>query len=59
MFLSNSSYLFGGSGVFTFLPKVQLHVSALDNGYLQVVHESLESSYTRFNVGCVQCGCGR
>ena len=22
----------------------------------QVVHESLESSYTRFNVGCVQCG---
>jgi len=25
------------------LPKVQLHVSALDNSHLQVVHESLES----------------
>jgi len=31
------------------LPKVQLHVSALDNSHLQVVYESLESSYTRFN----------
>ena len=28
---------------------VQLHVSALDNSHFQVVHESLESSYTRFN----------
>ena len=35
--------------VFTLLPKVQLHVSALDNSRLQFVHESLESSYTRFN----------
>jgi len=33
------------------LTKVQLHVSALDNSHLQVVHESLESSYTRFNMG--------
>jgi len=33
-------------------PKVQLHVSALDNSHLQAVHESLESSYTRFNMGC-------
>jgi len=33
------------------LPKVQLHVSAL-NSHFQVVHESLESSYTRFNMGC-------
>ena len=41
------------------LPKVQLHVSALDYSHLQVVHESLESSYTRFNMGCVQWGCGR
>ena len=41
------------------LPKVQLHVSALDNSHLHVVHESLESSYTRFNMGCVQWGCGR
>ena len=43
-------------GVFTFLPKVQLHVSALENSHLQVVHETLESSYTRFNTGCVQWG---
>ena len=41
------------------LPKVQLHVSALDNSHLQVVHGSLESSYTRFNMGCVHWGCGR
>ena len=27
---------------FTLLPKVQLHVSALENNHLQVVHESLE-----------------
>jgi len=33
------------------LPKVQLHGLALDNSHLQVVHESLESSYTRFNMG--------
>jgi len=38
--------LFDGRGVFTLLPKVQPHVSALDNSHLQVVHESLESSYT-------------
>ena len=43
---------FDGRGVFTILPKVQLHVSALDNSHLQVVYESLESSYTRFNTGC-------
>ena len=36
--------LFDGTGVFTLLSKVQLHVSALDNSHLQVVHESLESS---------------
>ena len=50
--------LFDGRGVFTLLPKVQLHVSALDNSHLQVVHESLGNSYTRFNMGCVQWGCG-
>jgi len=53
MFLSNTT-LFDGKGVFTLLSKVQLHVSALDNSHLQVVHESSESSYTRFNIGCVQ-----
>ena len=30
------------------LHKVQLHVSALDNGHLQVVHEILSKQYTRF-----------
>ena len=49
MFLSNTLILFDGRGVFTLLPKVQLHVSALDNSHLQVVHESLECSDTRFN----------
>ena len=29
----------------------QLHVSALDNGHLQVVHESLISSYTNIYMG--------
>jgi len=38
--------------------KVQLHISALDNNHLQVVHESLKSSYTKFNMGCVQWGFG-
>ena len=38
---------------------MQLHVSVLDNSHLQVVHESLESSYKRLNMGCVQWGCGR
>jgi len=47
--------LFDGRGV---LPKVQLRVSALDISHLQVEHESLDSSYTRFNMGCVQCGRG-
>ena len=44
MFLSNTT-LYDGRGVFTLLPKVQLHVSALDNSHLQVVHESLESFF--------------
>ena len=57
MFLSNTTS-FDGRGVFTLLPKVQLHVSALDNSHLQIVHESLESIYTRFNRGCVHLGCG-
>jgi hypothetical protein len=48
--------LFDGRGVFKLLPKAQLHVSALNNSHLHVVHESLESSYTRFGMGCVQWG---
>ena len=27
-----------------------------NNSHLQAVHESLENSYTRFNMGCVRCG---
>jgi len=46
---------FDGRAVFTLLPKVQLHVSTPDPSHLQVVHESLESSYTRFNMDCY-CG---
>ena len=46
--------LFDGRGVFTLLPKVGLHVSALDNSHFQVVRESLKSSYTRFNMGYVR-----
>jgi len=49
MFLSNTT-LYDGKGVFTLLPKVQLHVSAVDSSHLQVVHESLESSCMRFNM---------
>ena len=58
MYNGDVGHLFDGRDVFTLLPKVQLHVSALYNSHLQVVHESLESSYTRFNMGCVQWGCG-
>ena len=57
MYSGDVGDLFDGGGVFTLLPKVQLHVSALDNSHLQVVHESLESSYTTFNMGSVQWGC--
>ena len=59
MYSGDVGGLFDGRGVFTLLPKVQLHVSALENSHLQVVRESLESSYTRFNMGSVQWGCGR
>jgi len=60
MFLSNTILFYLMVEVHLhLLPKVQLHVLALDNSHLQVVHESLESNYTRFNMGCVQWGCGR
>jgi len=54
MFLSNTTCLFDGRDVFTLLPEVQLHVSALNNSHLQVINKSLESSYTTFNMGCVK-----
>ena len=60
MFLSNTALFYLMVEVYLYLlPKVQLRASALDYSHLQVVHESLESSYTRFNMGCVQWGCGR
>ena len=60
MFLSNTTLFYLMVEVYLhLLPKIQLHVSALDNSHLQVVHESLENSYTRVKMGCVQWGCGR
>jgi len=48
MFLSNTTLFYVTVEVYLhLLPKVQLHVSAFDNGHLQVVHVSSESSYTR------------
>jgi len=39
-----------------FLHKVQLHVSALDNGHLQVVNEILSKEIYETYVGCIQWG---
>ena len=36
-----------------FLRKVQLHVSALDNGHLQVVHEILIKQLYKTYMGCL------
>jgi len=41
-----------------FLHKVQLHVSALDNGHLQLVHEILTKESYKTHVGCLY-GIGR
>ena len=41
-----------------FLRKVQLHVSALDNGHLQVVHEILIKQLYKTYMGCL-FGVGR
>jgi len=60
MFLFNTSLFYLMVQMYLhLLSKVQLRVSALDNSHLQVVHESLGSSYTKFNMGCVLWGCGR
>jgi len=40
------------------LHKVQLHVSALDNGHLQVVHEILSKQLYKTYIGCIH-GAGR
>ena len=50
MFLSNTTLFYLMVEVYLHLPPmVQLHVSAFDNRHLQVLHESSESSYIRFN----------
>ena len=36
------------------LYKVQLHVSVLDNGHLQVVHEIISKQVIRDYIGCIQ-----
>jgi len=36
------------------LHKVQLHVSMLDSGYLQVVHEILSKQLYETYMGCIQ-----
>jgi hypothetical protein len=41
-----------------FLHKVQLHVSALDNGHLQVVHEIIIKQLYKTYMGCIR-GAGR
>jgi len=41
-----------------FLHKAQLHVSALDNGHLQVVHEILIKQLYKTYMGCIR-GAGR
>jgi len=38
------------------LHKVQLHVSALDNGHLQVVHEILSTQLYETYMGSIQWG---
>ena len=43
MYSGDVGDLFDGRGVFTLLPKVQLHVSAFKKSHIQVIHESLES----------------
>jgi hypothetical protein len=47
---------FDGSGVFTLLSKVQLYVSAFNNRDIQVLHESLESSYIQDLIWAVYSG---
>jgi len=54
MYLSNTT-LFDGRDMDRNLLHKELHVSALDSGHLQVVHEIL-SSYTRLIMGCIQLG---
>ena len=56
MYLSTTT-LFDGRGVYiAVLHKVQLHVSALDNGHLQVVHEILSKQLYETWLGCIEWG---
>ena len=56
MYSGDVGDLFDGRGVFTLLPKVQLHVSALDNSHLQVVHESLKKQLYKIQYGLCTVG---
>jgi len=42
-----------------FLHNVQLHVSVLDNGHLQVVHEILIKQLYKTYMGCIHGACRR
>jgi len=54
LYLSNIT-LFDGSGIYiVLLHKVQLHVSALDNDHLQVVHEILSKQLCGAIMGCIR-----
>jgi len=59
MFQANTTLFYLMVEVYLHLLSKVLHVSALNNSHLQVVHGSLESSYTRFNMDCVQWWYGR
>jgi len=41
------------------LHKVQLHVSSIDNGHLQVVHDILSKQLYETYTGCIQWGVRR
>jgi len=55
MYLSNTT-LFMVEVYIVLLRKVQLHVSAFDNGHLQVVHEILSKQLYWIYMGCIQWG---
>ena len=57
MYLSNTT-LCNGRGLYSILHEVQLHVSVLDNGHLQVVHEILIKQFYKTYMGCIH-GAGR
>jgi dTDP-4-dehydrorhamnose 3,5-epimerase-like enzyme len=55
MYIVKHNYIFGGMFTNT---KAQLHVSAINVGHLQVVHENLSISYNNVCRGFIGCGRG-